>query len=270
MQKLLVDGPERASHGRQLSPEIPHPVLQHWLTIVMESSFRESSLPCDKLPALSALAVFYAPVFGPEYLAGIWARSAVQQLCWRRQGQFFKRTTQYRAPSWSWAALNGPVYFPSFLLTDGRSICVPYHRFKIVEWQTCLKAENVPYGEVAAGKLTVTAVFRAATFDPSSSPTIRFNAATNPNLQDVETPPLLDEPGLVGTAQGEPDTVEDNYTRPVRCLAMYRDGGPESALIGGLMLVESSGHDSLFRRMGWFSADVSAFEDYPTDAVSIL
>ena len=261
MQNLLLDCPKQRQICRQVNLDIPHPILQHWLRAMTSYSSRKFSLSSDKLPAISGLAVSYAPIFGPEYFAGIWARSAVQQLCWRNPDSrfFFMRPTQYRAPSWSWAALDGQVYFPSFRLTNNASICVPYHCFKIVEWQIRPKAVNFPYGEVTAGKLTITTVLRAATFNPSSSPTIRFGAA--PSSADT---------GLIQTAGGSSDTAEDNYTRPVRCLAMYHSNGPDSPQIAGLILVESSGHSGLFRRMGSFNADVSAFKDYPLDTVTIV
>ncbi|KAL2046410.1 hypothetical protein N7G274_001857 [Stereocaulon virgatum] len=177
-QKLLLEDPERNYAHGQMRPYIPHHILQHWLRIVSAYATRKSSLPSDKLPALSALAAFYAPVFGPDCYAGIWARSAVQQLCWRipDSRRFFTRPTQYRAPSWSWAALDGPIYFLSFLETNNTSVCVPYHRFSIVEWQIRLQVPHLSYGEVTAGKLVVTTVLRDATFDPSSSPSIRFDA----------------------------------------------------------------------------------------------
>nr|ANM86522.1 hypothetical protein [Cladonia uncialis subsp. uncialis]AUW31326.1 hypothetical protein [Cladonia uncialis subsp. uncialis] len=269
---LLLEGLERNPRRDQLRPDIPHPILQRWLRILTSYSERQSSLPSDKLPALSALAANYAAIFGPEYLAGIWARSAVQQLCWRspESRRTFTRPTGYRAPSWSWAALDGLVYFPSFPQINNASVCVPYHRFRIVEWQIRLKAPNLPYGEVTAGKLVVTTVLRDATLDPACCPAIRFDTARNPDLYDLERAPSSAAPGVIQTAEGNPDTVEDNFTRPVRCLAMYRSDGPESRTICGLMLVEWTGQKGVYRRIGSFSADVSVFEDRPLDTVSIV
>ena len=271
-QKLLLEDPERNNAHSQIRPYIPHSILQHWLRIVNTYATRKSSLPNDKLPALSALAASYAPVFGPEYHAGIWARSAVQQLCWRASDsrRFFTRPTQYRAPSWSWAALDGPTYFPSFLETNNTSVCVPYHRFSIVEWQTYLRAPQLPYGEVTAGKLVVTTVLRDATFDPSSSPSVRFDEAENLEPYDIAAAPSSADQGLLQTAQGFSDTAEDSITRPVRCLAMFHSNRRDDPQIRGLMLVESPGHNGLFRRIGSFSGEVSAFESYALDTVSII
>ena len=261
MQNLLLDESQQKQEGRQLEPDVPHSTLQHWLNIVICYSLRKSSLPSDKLPALSALALFYAPVFGPGYLAGIWSKSAVQQLCWRSPDsrRFFTRPPEYRAPSWSWAALDGVIYFLAFRLIDDASVCVPFHHFKIIEWQIRPRSDKFPYGEVTAGKLILTTVIRAGTFNPSHSPTIRFTAATS-----------LADTALLQTAQGQADTAEDNFMRPVCCLAMYHTNGAKSLQIGGLMLVESSGNSGHFRRMGLYSADISVFENYPLDTVSII
>ena len=196
----------------------------------------------------------------------------MQQLCWRDLGSriTFTRPAGYRAPSWSWAALDGPVYFPSFLQINNASVCVPYHRFKIVEWQTRLKDPSLPYGEVTAGRLVVTTVLRDATLDPASSPAIRFDIAQNLDLHDLKATPSTAAPGLIKTAEGNPDTAEDNFTRPVRCLAMYRSDGPKSRTIRGLMLVEMTGQKGVYRRIGSFNADGSVFEDHPLDTVSIV
>ena len=261
IQNFLLDDSQQKQEGRQLGPDIPHSTLQHWLNIVTKYSYRKSSLPSDKLPALSALAVSYAPIFGPGYFAGIWSRSAVQQLCWRTPDSrlFFTRSPKYRAPSWSWAALDGPIYFLSFLLIDNASTCVPYYKFKIIDWQIQPRSVHFPYGEVTAGKLTLTTVLRAGTFNPSHSPTIRFSEATS-----------LADTALLQTAHGVADTIEDNFTRSVCCLAMYHVDGAKSPQIGGLMLVESSGHSSHFRRMGLYNADISVFYDCPLETVSII
>ena len=111
---------------------------------------------------------------------------------------------------------------------------------------------------------------RAATFDPTSSPTVRFDDVSDVSQHDVSAAPTLAGTELRQTAQGTSDTAEDNFTRSVRCLAMYRNVGFNSSLLGGLMLVEADEHDQLFRRIGSYSADVSAFQDYPLDIVHII
>ena len=265
LQALLGDGGEQID---QPGADIPHATLQHWLRAVLSYSIRKSSLSSDKLPALSALAVSYSPIFGPGYHAGIWARSAVQQLCWRSPDRrlYFIQPAQYRAPSWSWAALDGPVYFPSFLPSDGGSVCMPFSGFEIVEWETHPKAAGLPYGEVRGGKLTVRAISRDAVFDPSKSPTLRFNA----DPQNVESDSYAPDLEVGQTAQGHSDTLEESFARAVRCMAMYRNNGSDGHLLGGLIVAEAFGEHDLFRRVGSFSAELAVFDGYPFSIISII
>ncbi len=272
-QMLLSDGPEQHHKHGSIAPEIPHPVLQHWLRIVTSYSSRKASLPSDKLTAISAIAISYAAVFGPEYLAGIWARSAVQQLCWSRASDriFCRRPTQYRAPSWSWAALDGTVFFASFLQVNDTSVCVPDHRFEIVKWQTRPEVANLPYGQVKAGDLIVKAALRDATFDPSRSRTIRFDGAADVDMHDVKEDSSPANPGLIQTGQGKSDTAEDNYARRIRCLVLYRNKLSQRPEMGGLMLVEAPERKGLLRRMGaYHSANISIFEGCLLDTVCII
>ena len=243
------DGKNVARHQSKC-PNVSHHTLQHWLSIVQSYSTRKLSLPSDKLPALSALAMSYSPIFGPGYHAGIWEGSAMQQLCWRTPDsrRFFTRPTQYRAPSWSWAALDGPIYFPSYLEIEGASACLPLQNFNIIEWEVRLKSDRLPYGEVLDGKLTVMTVIKNATYDPSSSPNLRFEA---------EEPSAAPKSNY--SPQGVSDTAEDNFPRHVRCLPIYRDAMKKSDRVGGLLVVESSAGSGLFRRLGTFTAENSTF-----------
>ncbi|RFU27144.1 hypothetical protein B7463_g9194, partial [Scytalidium lignicola] len=108
-----------------------------WPNVVEEFSRRKLSVESDKLPALSGLARFLARETNDIYLAGIWKQHVFQDLLWRvspydddttywinkdyiRMGESIKSCkrpstvtplSSYRAPTWSWAALDGPVKF---------------------------------------------------------------------------------------------------------------------------------------------------------------
>ncbi|RDW56723.1 hypothetical protein BP6252_14016 [Coleophoma cylindrospora] len=70
----------------------------------------------DRLPALSAVARGLEPLAGRQgYLAGMWLSDLANALSWQagaystngpRPGRL---SCQYRAPSWSWASIEGPV-----------------------------------------------------------------------------------------------------------------------------------------------------------------
>jgi hypothetical protein len=68
----------------------------------------------DRLPALSGLAKAVAESSGDDYCAGIWRQGMIEGLLWCKDWEgdgFFTKSAGYRAPSWSWAAVNGSVDF---------------------------------------------------------------------------------------------------------------------------------------------------------------
>jgi hypothetical protein len=68
----------------------------------------------DKLAALAGLAKVMHQAFNDQYCAGMWKSHMVTQLSWSLSaGQPLfpstPRPSPYRAPSWSWACLDGPI-----------------------------------------------------------------------------------------------------------------------------------------------------------------
>ncbi|KAH7323888.1 heterokaryon incompatibility protein-domain-containing protein [Rhexocercosporidium sp. MPI-PUGE-AT-0058] len=86
-----------------------------WLEIVRRYSSRNLTKESDKLPALSGLAHEYCRRWGGEYLAGLWRQDLCRDLLWRRNEMYTlpepRRPEEYRAPSWSWASLDGRIEF---------------------------------------------------------------------------------------------------------------------------------------------------------------
>ncbi|KAK5651120.1 hypothetical protein OQA88_13259 [Cercophora sp. LCS_1] len=95
-----------------------------WPKVVEEYTRRKLSFPEDKLPALAGLAHRLgegsneSPEEGnragkpvTEYLAGLRWRRVIADLCWSlgRHEDFGERPPLYRAPSWSWVAVDGQV-----------------------------------------------------------------------------------------------------------------------------------------------------------------
>lgn len=76
----------------------------------------------DKLVAISALSRHIGESFpqSGRYLAGLWEHNLSGQLCWRASADS-SRSLCYRAPSWSWASINGQVtpYFVNLISTEG-------------------------------------------------------------------------------------------------------------------------------------------------------
>ena len=59
----------------------------------------------DKLPALANIARSYQAILNDEYVAGCWKKQLVESLCW--QSLHCKPAGLHRAPSWSWASVDG-------------------------------------------------------------------------------------------------------------------------------------------------------------------
>lgn len=88
-----------------------------YLNLVEEYSMRALTFPTDVLPAFSAMARKFENHLG-EYHAGLWTRGLAEMLCWNVSKlskvpfvQQAQRPSQYCAPTWSWASIQGPVEF---------------------------------------------------------------------------------------------------------------------------------------------------------------
>jgi len=96
-----------------------------WHNIIEEYSELNLTHLRDKLPALSGIADQMCTIrerrhirnprvnrVGRKYLAGLWSDTIVSDLLWyRRDYSSSSLPERWRAPTWSWAALDGPVKY---------------------------------------------------------------------------------------------------------------------------------------------------------------
>ena len=83
-----------------------------WEGIVELYSDLRLTYTSDKLVALSGIAKLMEQTLNDQYCAGLWRERLVTQLFWIcdcDEQRLRPRPTPYRAPSWSWASLDGPV-----------------------------------------------------------------------------------------------------------------------------------------------------------------
>jgi hypothetical protein len=115
----------------------------------------------DRLPALSAIADGISGAIKDTYLAGVRQSDIIQQLGWVSttipglSGSSTLRTISgklprvYRAPSWSWASIDGPVSYPRIFPS-----AIP--RVQVLQVD-CTPVSHSPTGEVKDGLLQLSA-----------------------------------------------------------------------------------------------------------------
>lgn len=131
----ITAGP--SSHLRELNgSSIPldqhERVLQNWYSLLTEYTKRKLSNPCDIFAGVSSIAQLASVTLESRYLAGIWEGDMARGLLWKSRyqvqrriplpgrGRFWEPIKRpqptylapgpiRRAPSWSWAAVQGPI-----------------------------------------------------------------------------------------------------------------------------------------------------------------
>ncbi|KAF2111357.1 heterokaryon incompatibility protein-domain-containing protein [Lophiotrema nucula] len=129
--------------------EDPGWALRLWHETVESYSKCSLTVPDDKLVAISGVAKILHGIIGHDYLAGLWNNHLIPGLMWvaalDQNGLNLGRTYRVpgRAPSWSWASVDGPVqldYPDEFKLALVQKI----------EAST-IKSYNNPFGQVNTG-----------------------------------------------------------------------------------------------------------------------
>lgn len=118
----------------------------------------------DKLVACSAIAAQFHCLLPSEYIAGLWRDTLLTELIWyKREGTEAPRPTEYRAPSWSWASVDGGVVLTAAKLF--RHIPGRYESevADVVRCQVALRGASLLFGEVTGGSLVLRAAVMPCT-----------------------------------------------------------------------------------------------------------
>ncbi|KAI6438718.1 hypothetical protein MCOR22_008587 [Pyricularia oryzae] len=157
----------------------PYGAAMSWVSLVEAYRSRMLTYPSDKLPAISGLAQVIAqglPGSGMgAYLAGLWRCSLLNGMSWsvRKLGDGrpvqprCSRPHAYRAPSWSWASIDGPVSFPAGRGYKMQPLQYEDDSSKYPDMATVLEAsvelqdKDQPYGQVTGGRVRLRALWLA-------------------------------------------------------------------------------------------------------------
>lgn len=119
-----------------------------WTKIIQAYSPRSLTYPADKLPALSGLARRFSQKTGCSYLAGHWRENLVATLAWYISDPIVRSAEEvFRAPSWSWASVDGKLGFINFVMVKSWDA-------KLVS-DSMVLAGSDPFGQVLPGSNVV-------------------------------------------------------------------------------------------------------------------
>ena len=163
--------------GEQIGEVAAMKIWETWVDIVHEYAHRVLTRGDDKLPAIASFAAEFQPIIGGKYFAGLWRRHLIPGLLWhshtsstncytrdsvfQSKGSILKstRAQKYRAPTWSWASCDGPI-FPRVRIFRGLDSKRGYDQrtyttIEILDCAVTLDTPTSPFGQVTAGHLTV-------------------------------------------------------------------------------------------------------------------
>ena len=106
LQQLLEAG------GDSRKGTMPLSLLTSWTHLVKTYSGCAFTNPSDKLFAFSGIAKLFQDYTKDVYIAGMWKSRLTEMMGWYVDAPQPVLVSTYRAPSWSWASIDGPVRDP--------------------------------------------------------------------------------------------------------------------------------------------------------------
>ena len=112
-KKMSLDAPFVGSYEQSPPLGADYRLYRVWMNTVNLYTSRKLTKARDKLVAISGLAKQMHAMLHikDEYIAGLWRRNLILHMLWRiSYGQRATRPQPYRAPTWSWASVDGTIY----------------------------------------------------------------------------------------------------------------------------------------------------------------
>ncbi|KAH7412048.1 hypothetical protein DE146DRAFT_263773 [Phaeosphaeria sp. MPI-PUGE-AT-0046c] len=132
-------------------------VALYWQTILDLYCRRTLPDKNDKLPAISSIAAHITSKSHDAYVAGLWRATILDDMIWQATGHARGKTSdppEYRAPSWSWASIDGPFGMFCRGQGSGKGGWMEGEKWSdvatVVDYNVTPKGED-PYGEVTDG-----------------------------------------------------------------------------------------------------------------------
>lgn len=152
VQDALQQAPAETNQGSDDGKDKSVARLQTWTDSVNALSWGRFNTPSDKLLVVGKVALAMSDNTMGDYLAGIWSKHIISGLAWGRMFSLLTPTTEYVAPTWSWASVNGPVAVDK-VQEDTTSECSWLQKYnpKLVSHHIAHADSSNPYGNVLQG-----------------------------------------------------------------------------------------------------------------------
>ncbi|KAH8197000.1 hypothetical protein TruAng_008820 [Truncatella angustata] len=129
----------------------PEDKAWYWPDVIRYYSAARLTWDSDRLPALSGIASRQYEVTSDDYLAGLWRKQLIMQLCW----EIWLPEDRYDRPdlgipTWSWASVKGQTWYWTW---DDSPKTVQQHAF-VVDAQITLATPD-PFGAVTGGEVSI-------------------------------------------------------------------------------------------------------------------
>jgi hypothetical protein len=218
-----------------------------WNELVQTYSECALTRPSGKLVALSGLARLFQDMTGDEYLAGLWRSRLSEFLDWRVYKPARKLSSDYCAPSWSWASLDGPVRPSGISVRDAQLIVIK-------EVQVTYSTFDYT-GQVFSGFITVEGLLVQATYHGTGKRGITCQLKTV--VEDISATVWED---ALGTNF---EDGMDIHCLALKCNPTYSGKSRRVFCLVGLLLEPLPGSSHDYARIGHFvildSDDIEKF-----------
>ena len=220
-----------------------------WQVLVGYYVTLELTYGSDKLMAISALAQEWERLLGggEEYLAGLWKSDLCRQLLWRMdftEVRERKRFQPYRAPTWSWASVEGAISTvtnPIVTYTLDPKVCTP--KADVISTFVRPVDGGHPTGQVIDANIALKGRVKAARLKKADSGVYRLDDL---ELKGANVLPTLLHPDF---------DLEDG--QEIRCLLLltvnaFPAGSGTAPAAFGLLLEPAGSLKDTYGRLGTF------------------
>ncbi|KAH0562300.1 hypothetical protein GP486_003007 [Trichoglossum hirsutum] len=240
----------------------PSSVFWKWCQLVVEYSNRKLTKQSDKLPAMSGLASEVARRTGDQYLAGLWRSYLHVGLLWESTPGKMVRPPAFRAPSWSWASLDGPLRYAGM----NNLITTSAPNIDILNTNVTSAGEDA-HGSVSAGHIQLSGRLKPATRSDGRvyRPTDGWGSS-EPWGYDV-----IDSTSGAGIGCAIFDEADSAVPKDILCLRVS-DTSRQGSVAYNILVLEAAGNQPHeYRRLGVGRILLTGwFDDCPGAAITIV